>query len=130
MPTAKAASSARKTLESVVEEPTPEEQENKLARTFAEKPELKLKALGVTANAPGLGVSDADAKKRKRKLLGANKTLFDDDDEETAPKVQKTQLAPGRKLKAPLGGLNNAFAGKTFSPLKRDRRGVHASFLA
>jgi len=29
-----------------------------------------------------------------------------------------------------MGGKKNAFAGASFSPLKRDRRGVGASFLA
>ncbi|KAM0200349.1 hypothetical protein ACHAPA_004925 [Fusarium lateritium] len=78
-----------------------------------------------------LGVEDADARKKKRKVLGGNnKSLFDDDDgEESVPKPAKIQVGAGRKLKAPLGGVRSAFGGATFSPLKKDRRGVGASFL-
>ncbi|KAI0389836.1 hypothetical protein F5Y17DRAFT_447211 [Xylariaceae sp. FL0594] len=72
-------------------------------------------------------------KKKKRKVLGSTKTLFDDDDGEVpAPvPVKKPQLGV-KRAKAALGGHRNAFAGAatTFSPLKRDRRGVGASFLA
>lgn len=73
-------------------------------------------------------------KKKKRKVLGSTKTLFDEDDAE-APAVRKPAKVAlgGKRAKAPLGGGGqvNAFAGsKTFSPLKRDRRGVGASFLA
>ncbi|KAF5022214.1 hypothetical protein F66182_5729 [Fusarium sp. NRRL 66182] len=72
-----------------------------------------------------------DGRKKKRKVLGGgNRTLFDDDDEaETVPKPAKIQMGPGRRLKAPLGGASNAFGGASFSPLKKDRRGVGASFL-
>ncbi|KAI5861239.1 hypothetical protein GGS23DRAFT_159173 [Durotheca rogersii] len=85
-------------------------------------------------------------KKKKRKVLGAAKTLFDDDDDDEdearddgeaplppARKPAKVQLgakrAPG---KAPAAGAQrSAFAGGlSFSPLKKDRRGVGASFLA
>ncbi|KAI1251096.1 hypothetical protein MGN70_008157 [Eutypa lata] len=82
-------------------------------------------------------------KKKKRKVLGSTKTLFDEDDGEApapapAPagltrKPSKVQLGGARGLsKAPIGIKRNAaFAGgTTFSPLKRDRRGVGASFLA
>ncbi|KAJ8123441.1 hypothetical protein ONZ43_g611 [Nemania bipapillata] len=72
-------------------------------------------------------------KKKKRKVLGSTKTLFDEDDGEVpaARKPAKAQLGV-KRTKAPLGGgQKNAFAGtKSFSPLKRDRRGVGASFLA
>ncbi|KHN96169.1 Rossmann-fold NAD(P)(+)-binding protein [Metarhizium album ARSEF 1941] len=75
---------------------------------------------------------EGEAKKKKRKLLGAaNTTLFDDDDGEAVVKP-KPQPATGRRTRAVLGGgVRNAFtAGTSFSPLKRDRRGVNASFLA
>ncbi|KAI0096076.1 hypothetical protein GGR51DRAFT_544418 [Nemania sp. FL0031] len=71
-------------------------------------------------------------KKKKRKVLGSTKTLFDEDDGEApaARKPAKIQLG-AKRTKAPLGGQKNAFAGTvSFSPLKRDRRGVGASFLA
>lgn len=74
---------------------------------------------------------DAEMKKRKRKLLGANKTLMGDDDDETVPLPAKAPVGLTRRVKAPLaGGVANAFAGASFSPLKRERRGVNASFLA
>ncbi|KAI1125159.1 hypothetical protein F5Y10DRAFT_247789 [Nemania abortiva] len=72
-------------------------------------------------------------KKKKRKVLGSTKTLFDEDDGEApAARKQPAKIQLGAKrTKAPLGGQKNAFAGaKSFSPLKRDRRGVGASFLA
>ncbi|KAI0417128.1 hypothetical protein F5X98DRAFT_161383 [Xylaria grammica] len=71
-------------------------------------------------------------KKKKRKVLGSTKTLFDEDDGEApaARKPAKIQLG-AKRTKAPLGVQKNAFAGTaSFSPLKRDRRGVGASFLA
>lgn len=74
-----------------------------------------------------------EPKKKKRKVLGSTKTLFDDEDEAVAPIATKAvSKGPpgGAKKRAPLAGVRNAFAGSTFSPLKRDRRGVGASFLA
>ncbi len=71
-------------------------------------------------------------KKKKRKVLGSTKTLFDEDDGEApvARKPAKIQLG-AKRMKAPLGVQKNAFASTaSFSPLKRDRRGVGASFLA
>ncbi|RWA03637.1 hypothetical protein EKO27_g11468 [Xylaria grammica] len=71
-------------------------------------------------------------KKKKRKVLGSTKTLFDEDDGKApaARKPAKIQLG-AKRTKAPLGVQKNAFAGTaSFSPLKRDRRGVGASFLA
>ncbi|KID66922.1 uncharacterized protein G6M90_00g070310 [Metarhizium brunneum] len=75
---------------------------------------------------------EGEVKKKKRKLLGAaNATLFDDDDGEAIAKP-KPQPATSRRTRTVLGGgVRNAFAaGSSFSPLKRDRRGVNASFLA
>lgn len=76
------------------------------------------------------GNDDADTRKKKRKMLGGgNKTLFDDEEAEPAPRPAKIQMGAGRRLKAPLGNVRGAFGGATFSPLKKDRRGVGASFL-
>ncbi|KAL2687525.1 hypothetical protein Neosp_005086 [[Neocosmospora] mangrovei] len=129
---AKAAKPASK-LEMVIEEAEAGEQENKIVQMPKKVPELKSKVAEslFKHNAAGL---DADGRKKKRKILGgSNKTLFDEEDgETTVPRPAKIQLAPGRRLKAPLGGLggaSSAFGGATFSPLKRDRRGVGASFL-
>lgn len=76
-------------------------------------------------------VPEGEVKKKKRKLLGAaNTTLFDDDDGEAVVQAKPPPTA-GRRTRAVLGGgVRNAFAaGTSFSPLKRDRRGVNASFL-
>lgn len=89
------------------------------------------------AAAPPKQMPEGEVKKRKRKLLGAaNKTLFDEDDDEdgeaiTHKPLPALALAAGKRTKARLGGgLRNAFASTaSFSPLKRDRRGVNASFL-
>ncbi|KAI8672380.1 hypothetical protein LRP88_03111 [Fusarium phalaenopsidis] len=126
----KAAKPASK-LEMVMEEAEAGEQENKIVQMPKKAPELKSKvaeSLFKPSNAAGF---DADGRKKKRKILGgSNKTLFDEEDgETTVPRPAKIQLAPGRRLKAPLGGASSAFGGATFSPLKRDRRGVGASFL-
>ncbi|KAK7746491.1 hypothetical protein SLS53_002450 [Cytospora paraplurivora] len=91
-------------------------------------------------------ISDApEPKKKKRKLLGttAKGTLFDQDEdaEEAAAAAAAitTASAAGIKRKTmkssaqkgPVSSLaKGAFGGKAFSPLKRERRGVGASFLA
>lgn len=73
-------------------------------------------------------------KKKRRKLLGSSgKTLFDDDDSE-APK-RPAKAAFGRPT-GRIGAVGSLLAAPTssafgaFSPLKKDRRGVNASFLA
>ncbi|KAF4966142.1 hypothetical protein FSARC_6141 [Fusarium sarcochroum] len=109
-------------------------EEAEVGGTEAEPIVKSKKSSGLKANpVPSfsrVGNDDLDARKKKRKVLGGgNKTLFDDDDGETVPKPPKMQMGPGRRLKAPLGGLQGAFGGATFSPLKKDRRGVGASFL-
>ncbi|KAI0134517.1 hypothetical protein BJ170DRAFT_610209 [Xylariales sp. AK1849] len=72
-----------------------------------------------------------EPKKKKRKVLGSTKTLFDDEDAEPVPTRKPSKVAIGGvRVKGPLAGVRNAFAGASFSPLKRDRRGVGASFLA
>lgn len=77
--------------------------------------------------------SVAEKKKRKRKLLGGARKAVFDEEEADAEEVSHMLDQPitKKRLKAPLGGLSNAFAeaAATFSPLKRDRRGFNASFL-
>lgn len=87
-------------------------------------------------HAKNVDVGDGGAKKKKRKLLGG-KTLFDDEDGEVAKRPAKVALGPPRLLgKGNLPGSKGANAGiassgfGAFSPLKKDRRGVGASFLA
>jgi myosin heavy subunit len=82
-------------------------------------------------------ISEAGPKVKKRKLLGG--TLFDDEDGESTKRPVKGSAVGGKSLnKGPLLdhvgkmksklGANSAFGG--FSPLKKDRRGMGASFLA
>ncbi|KAH7324452.1 hypothetical protein B0I35DRAFT_424214 [Stachybotrys elegans] len=128
----RAQSAVSSALEKVAEEPSTEGQENQSSSSIAKEVQPSSKKTAMPP--PPLPVkalaADADGKKKRRKLLGgANKTILEEDEGDAAPRPVKAQLGPGRKLKAPLGGLNNAFAGKTFSPLKRDRRGIGASFL-
>ncbi|RKL16378.1 hypothetical protein BFJ70_g15048 [Fusarium oxysporum] len=53
-----------------------------------------------------IGNDDADTRKKKRKMLGGgNKTLFDDEEAEPAPRPAKIQMGAGRRLKAPLGNI-------------------------
>ncbi|KAG6229734.1 hypothetical protein E4U34_002465 [Claviceps purpurea] len=84
-------------------------------------------------------VPEGDVKKRKRKLLGGvNSTILEGgdgdggEDDGEAVAVSRPQPVVAKRARARLGGgVRNAFAtGSSFSPLKRDRRGVNASFLA
>ncbi|KAH7148966.1 FtsJ-like methyltransferase-domain-containing protein [Dactylonectria macrodidyma] len=106
--------------EKIAEEPESLEQENGAAKRG--KKGLGLKAKSVESRPGSTSVLEADGKKKKRKILGSN-TLFDEEEGETVPRPAKPALVAGRRLKAPLGGIPNAFGGRTFSPLKRDRRG-------
>lgn len=115
------ATKARAALGTVTEVPAAEEQENASSK----------------APAPQAKGPEGDAKKKKRKLLGAaSQALLGDEEGETAAvKVPaKPVLVPSKKARLQLGGVpgvkTNAFAAAAFSPLKRDRRGVNASFLA
>ncbi|TPX15824.1 uncharacterized protein E0L32_000158 [Thyridium curvatum] len=88
------------------------------------------------SNTSASTLSEPEPKKKKRKLLGAaNKTLFDEEDGEAAPAPAPTKrkvLGGGARAlgKAPMMGRGAFAAGGTFSPLKKERRGVNASFLA
>ncbi|KFA70727.1 hypothetical protein S40288_08882 [Stachybotrys chartarum IBT 40288] len=121
----------RMVLEKVNEEPMTKDAENSKPSSGIGKELTKTFQTGeLAASNVKVSISEADGKRKRRKLLGgSNKSVFDDEDGETVPRPAKLQHGAGRKLKAPLGGVANAFAGKTFSPLKRDRRGVNASFL-
>ena len=88
-----------------------------------------------------LKISEPDGvepKRKKRKLLGGGKTLFDEEDGEATKRPAKVALGPPRllgkgNLPAPKGGPGAFVAGSAFgafSPLKKDRRGAGASFLA
>ncbi|PHH88262.1 hypothetical protein CDD83_7763 [Cordyceps sp. RAO-2017] len=112
-------------LEMVVEA---EEQENTTTTTTTTTTTAAARPSRKAAAAEG------DGKRKKRKLLGApaSQTLFGgDEDGEAVAGPAPPKPAPTKKLRAQLGGgADKAFAGAAFSPLKRDRRGVNASFLA
>ncbi|KAM3507668.1 hypothetical protein MY11210_007065 [Beauveria gryllotalpidicola] len=102
--------------------------------TASQKPEPKPIAStireGDEPKAPG---PEADGRKKKRKLLGGGgKTIFDDDEVGSNDRPGNLlRVASANRGRAQLGSIANAFAGlgSTFSPLKRERRGVNASFI-
>jgi len=148
---AKAQKDATIILGKVLEEPeapvpsSKQDQENQppTKPTTAHEPLDLLSAFVPPRQSSGSATSgtDAEPKKKKRKLLGAaTKTIFDDEEGEppaaaaAAKRPAKVQLGAVRSrplAKGPLGAVRaSAFAKTTFSPLKKDRRGVGASFLA
>ncbi|CZT41546.1 related to USO1 Intracellular protein transport protein [Rhynchosporium secalis] len=130
------------TLEQVAEE---EDEENEQPDVGAivpskaiEKPRKLINSKASKLLAKDVNSEDGGAKKKKRKLLGGGKTLFEEEDGEVAKRPAKVALGPARLLgKGALPGpkgLNSVVAASSgsgaFSPLKKDRRGVGASFLA
>ncbi|KAK3682176.1 hypothetical protein B0T22DRAFT_470506 [Podospora appendiculata] len=135
---------AETTLESLAEEEAEEAvvnpgQENRSME--GAEPTRAVESKTKTSEPQTNGVStislEAEPKKKKRKLLGtSNKpTIFEEDEGErvtvAAKRPPKAGLNAARGVGrvAALGGAKSAF-GASFSPLKRDRRGVNASFLA
>ena len=115
----------RSTLEKVTEEEV-DENVNPVAlemvRTDIQKPALKIQ---------NSTFEETELRKKKRKLLGAAKTLFDDEDGEATRRPAKLTLGPARSLgKSIVGGKPVVGAFGAFSPLKKDKRGVQASFLS
>jgi hypothetical protein len=118
------------TLQKVVEE---EDEENvepvvKDARADAKKPGVKAQQAAT--------IQEVEPRKKKRKILGVARTLFDEDDAEATKRPVKIVLGPARSLgkgvatghKATLQQPNFGAPGG-FSPLKKDKRGMQASFL-
>lgn len=126
----KKASKSKPVLENVAEEPEDSQDQAPQATQKTQKVKSGAAATEETAEASAPAAKGEEPKKKKRKVLGATKTqtLFEEEDAEDAP----AKPPPGgAKLKNKrLGAVQNAFADKKFSPLKRDRRGVGASFLA
>ena len=122
--------SAKVTLEQVEEEP---EADGPLASTEA-KAALAAATTKPPLNVPELTAEVTEPKKKKRKILGtANKTIFDEEDAEATKRPAKKLLATNKPL-ASLAGKKNlsstpAAQFSAFSPLKKDKRGVQASFL-
>jgi hypothetical protein len=121
------------TLEKVIEEEVDESTEPPSIRTTltSTKPPMQIQATVA---------GGAEPKKKKRKLLGAAKTIFDEDDGEATKRPVKIILGPARSLAkgqpvGSKGGLQSSLSGDirgfgAFSPLKKDRRGTQTSFLA
>lgn len=124
------------TLEKVTEEEPDENEEPAPVQIDIGKPtaftagKLQLK----NAEPEGLGPT-----KKKRKLVGGAKTLFDEEDGEATKRPAKVALGKPRLLgKTTLGGPKGGFTSGglvakgfgAFSPLKKDRRGIGASFIA
>lgn len=133
------------TLEQVIEEEGNDE--NALSAPSSPqtvKPAAKLSLKAVKLAAPA-AAERVEPKKKMRKLHGgAPKTLFDEDDAEVSRRPVTASMFGGARgvgkggLAGPKGGMkgglngsgvSGAFGG-VFSPLKKDRRGVGASFLA
>ncbi|KAK0709410.1 hypothetical protein B0T26DRAFT_742859 [Lasiosphaeria miniovina] len=115
------------------------------------------KASTETSRPRGGASVETEPRKKKRKVLGSSNrpSVFDEDEGERVVVKAAAAAARGTAVKPaavttkrpPKAGLNgvrtvggakktmgigakNPFAGAAFSPLKRDRRGVNASFLA
>ncbi|KAH7350905.1 hypothetical protein BKA65DRAFT_525207 [Rhexocercosporidium sp. MPI-PUGE-AT-0058] len=129
------------TLEQVAEEGDEENEQPEVTATvpskIAGKPVKVANAKTSKVQSMTADVEDG-GKKKKRKLLGGGKTLFDEEDGEVTKRPAKIALGPPRLLgKGGLPGpkgLTSAVGASSgfgaFSPLKKDRRGVGASFLA
>jgi hypothetical protein len=131
------------TLEKVTEEEVDENEQpaRSLAASSKNASENTWKPtdLKVSKAPKTIEAKEAEPKKKKRKLLGGGKTLFDEEDAEATKRPAKIALGPPRILgKGGLGGPKTGLKGGVgapsgfgaFSPLKKDRRGVGASFLA
>ncbi|KAK0108376.1 hypothetical protein ONS95_003187 [Cadophora gregata] len=141
-PASKNATRAMSTLEQVAEEEDEENEGPKAAVTVSSKAaNMPLKSANIKASqlhAKRLDVEDGGTRKKKRKFLGGGRTLFDEEDGEVAKRPAKVALGPPRLLgKGGLPGprvshsiIGSSSAFSVFSPLKKDRRGVGASFLA
>lgn len=96
----------------------------------SQKPELKVNASAMEGGAPK--DRDAEGRKKKRKLLsGRGKSIFDDEMDVNDNPSNPLRFVPTKRGRSQLGSVANAFAGpgSTFSPLKKERRGVNASFI-
>lgn len=140
-------------LEKVAEEPVETSTETVSVETVPAKKAKATELQGKSTTAALTGPADTsnassdnpEPKKKKRKLLGtsAKGTLFDKDDDAgeavaaiptaaTATAKRKPMGLKASTRKGPVASLaqKGAFPRKSFSPLKRERRGVNASFLA
>ncbi|KAI8960995.1 hypothetical protein F5Y11DRAFT_328081 [Daldinia sp. FL1419] len=134
-PVSKKSTKTKGSLEKVVEESDEKVQEDECdAAEPAEKTANVKFNIGLPQDeSTSVGINGEVPKKKKRKVLGSTKTLFDEEEGEApARKPSKVQLGGKRAVnKALLGVQKSAFAGQaSFSPLKKDRKGTGASFMA
>ncbi|KAI2469470.1 hypothetical protein F4781DRAFT_394236 [Annulohypoxylon bovei var. microspora] len=137
-PVLKKSLKTKSSLEKVTEEAKDNNQENQaeaVEKTTTVKFSIGLPQDESTSSMNSDLPKGEQPKKKKRKVLGSTKTLFDEEDGEAPPTrkpAAKVQLGAKRALgKAALRVQKSAFAGSaSFSPLKKERRGVGASFLA
>ncbi|TFA97656.1 hypothetical protein CCMA1212_010605 [Trichoderma ghanense] len=74
---------------------------------------------------------ELEHRKRRRKLLNKTNTILEEDETEEGAQSLEAQPGRTRKLKSSAASaFSSQSMGKPFSPLKRHRRGVNASFLA
>ncbi|KAL3424365.1 hypothetical protein PVAG01_03646 [Phlyctema vagabunda] len=129
------------TLEKVTEEDDNDNEEN-----VDDEPVVSKRTVGIKKQVSGkvssignMDDTESEPKKKKRKLLGGGKTLFEEEDGDSTKRPAKVVLGPSKLLnrgglagpKGSLrGGLGSGGGGfGAFSPLKKDKRGVGASFL-
>ncbi|KAL7926701.1 hypothetical protein ACQKWADRAFT_281113 [Trichoderma austrokoningii] len=73
---------------------------------------------------------DFEQKKRRRKLINKANTIIEEDETGEGGQPAEAQPSRARKLKSATGSaFNSGSASKPFSPLKRHKRGMNASFL-
>lgn len=110
-------------------EDTKEEETSKDVDSDDTAPSKRKKPHESATTEPG---SVFEHKKRKRKLVNKTNDIILEEDE-TGEGIQPVETPAGRprRMKASATGVFNSQTGtKPFSPLKRHKRGVNASFLA
>ncbi|RDL37458.1 uncharacterized protein BP5553_04891 [Venustampulla echinocandica] len=124
-------------LAEITEEDVDENEQAAPSASVSQKPTIKATAAAKAAKPKrskvqlkDTEVKDEEPKKKRKKLLGA--TLFDEDDAEATKRPAKVSLGRPRLLGKSTGDVLGAPKGEmpAFSPLKKDRRGAGASFLA
>ncbi|KAL7807251.1 hypothetical protein V8C26DRAFT_415223 [Trichoderma gracile] len=92
---------------------------------------IKLHEPAVTEPPPPPPPPEAEHRKRRRKLLNKTNTILEEDETEEGAHSLEAQPGRTRKIKSSAASaFSSQSMGKPFSPLKRHRRGVNASFLA
>ncbi|CAK7205500.1 hypothetical protein SEUCBS139899_008276 [Sporothrix eucalyptigena] len=156
----KAPAEVVKPIETEVVAPVSNGQENQPPVASAAAVTMKVKKTAAPVTAKATAEAEPKKKKRKILGAGSKTVFDEDDDDGIdredgalarpmkpvasaaapagGPAVKRAvktlgagrTTAAGAGKRTMLGGVRNAFGGGGFSPLKRDRRGVNASFLA